>query len=125
MENQTRPTRKMIKISEIKRLLSEGYTRYEKQNLVEDGFGYGSIEKYFDLSVGEVKEIFQHHKLKGIKVKPPTYILIDDEEIEEDDDFIEERQGTPTPLRNKVTMDDIEEPVEEKKADTDNIMYFL
>jgi hypothetical protein len=62
--------KKEIKISTIKKLLDEGKTRID-------------IAEYFNLTGKEVKDIFTHPKLKGLRVKvAPSYILLDEEEDE-------------------------------------------
>lgn len=64
-----------IKISEVLSLLGEGYTRYEADNI-----GYGSIQVKYNLTVGQVKELFSHPGLKGVKRKVPKIKVVDDRE---------------------------------------------
>lgn len=66
-----------ISIREVLNHLENGVTR------VKDSAGYdpaiGSIQEKYELSVAEVKEMFQHPLLKNKKTKPPkSFKLIDD-----------------------------------------------
>lgn len=104
----TRPELKKVNIRTIKRLLSIGYTRYERENVVEEGYGYGSIEKYYDLRPTDIKDIFRNEQLKGLKTRVPTYVLVDEaEELEEDEDNTVEELPTFT-----LTDEDEDEEIE-------------
>lgn len=103
MEQMTPPAPKRINIQTIKRLLNEGFTRYERQNRVEDGYGYGSIEQYYGLTPTDVRNIFQDERIKGLKTKVPTYVLvdepederivlIDEDEEEDEEEFVKEKE---------------------------------
>lgn len=63
MEEQVKE-RKQIKVSEILNDLENGLTRTKAED-----FGPGSIEEKYGLTVGEVKDLFQHHKLWKRKTK--------------------------------------------------------
>lgn len=65
-----------IKISEVLALLGKGYSRLEKSNKQ----GIGSIQSYFKLAASQVKDLFEHPKLKGRKSKPAPVDIIDDAE---------------------------------------------
>ena len=64
---------KEVKISEIQDLLKQGFTRLKKDDL-----GNGSIQEKYDLTTSQVKDLFQHEKLKGLKVKVPGVTVVDD-----------------------------------------------
>ncbi len=77
MANETRggspPQVPEIKITEVISLLKKGYSRYRKDNK-----GYGSIQEKYGLSVNQIKELFSHEGLKGLKTKLPGIKVIDD-----------------------------------------------
>jgi hypothetical protein len=70
-ENQDQaqqPEKKKLKISEVKELLKAGKDRK-------------AIGEYYGLRPSEVTALFQHPKLKGLRVRPaPSFVLEDDEE---------------------------------------------
>ena len=83
---------KQIKLSEVIQLLKSGYTR-----LPRDERALGNIKEHFGLSHTELKELFSHSKLKGIKTRFPSIQIIDDIEetkeqeiIQSEDSLIEE-----------------------------------
>jgi hypothetical protein len=67
------PQRPKVKIMEIVDLLKKGYTRYRKDNK-----GFGSIQEKYGLSVSQIKELFAHEGLKGLKTRTPGIEIIDD-----------------------------------------------
>lgn len=88
---EQRPSVPQIKISEVMTLLKQGYTRF-----AEDNIGFGSLQEHYSLSQADIRRIFQHEKLKGLKTIAPTFELIDDVTDEEP-----EVQG-PTDLGNML-----------------------
>lgn len=62
-----------IKISDVIGLLDKGATRLAKFDK-----GDGSVQAHYGLSVGQVKELFNHPKLKGKKTKSVSLKVIDD-----------------------------------------------
>jgi hypothetical protein len=72
-EPAPRSERPKIKISEVITLLSQGYTRFEK-----DDKGFGSVQKKFGLTHSQTQQLFQHEALKGLKTKTPSIEIIDD-----------------------------------------------
>lgn len=69
----TKGAAKEVKISEIQDLLKLGYARLKKDDL-----GNGSIQEKYELTTSQVKDLFQHPKLKGLKVKVPGVTIVDD-----------------------------------------------
>lgn len=72
---------KQISLAHVAKLMHEGYVRYKRD---DDGNGVGNIEEELGLSPSALKEIFANEKLKGIRIKVPTYKLIDDYNPEND-----------------------------------------
>lgn len=70
----TRPQVKQVRVSEVITLLKSGYTRWENEAFETEK----SIQTHFGLSFSECKELFAHPKIKGLKVKIPTMLIIDD-----------------------------------------------
>lgn len=68
------PAKKQVKISEIIELLGKGYTRLAKF----DKTGTGSIQAHYNLTASQVKETFDHPKLKGKKTKVQSVEILDD-----------------------------------------------
>jgi hypothetical protein len=66
---------KQVKISEVLLYLKKGVTRWKKEDL-----GFGSLEEIYNLTFSEVKELIDHPKIKGVKTKIPTLMIIDDTE---------------------------------------------
>lgn len=71
---------RQVSLAEIAGLMKEGYVRFRKE---DDGNGLGSIEEKTGLTPASLKEIFGHRYLKGIRIKVPLYILIEDYTPEE------------------------------------------
>ena len=76
-----------ITVSEVLRLLSEGYARTESDKAYDASIG--SIKAYFNLSDAQVKSIFTHPSLKGKRTKQvrtvvPLVNIIDDTVVESD-----------------------------------------
>lgn len=69
-----------ISLKLVKSLMLEGYVRYKAD---DDGNGLGNIEEKLGQTPAALREIFAHPKIKGIRIKVPLFILIDD--IEDDD----------------------------------------
>ena len=65
--------KKKVSIQEIIDLLGKGYVRLAKFDK-----GGGSIQEHYGLSASQVKEIFNHVKLKGKKSKVQTVDIVDD-----------------------------------------------
>lgn len=74
MSDTAQATRPQVKISEVIELLGKGYSRLEKGNKN----GIGSIQAHYKLAPSQVKELFEHPKLKGKKSKPAPVDIIDD-----------------------------------------------
>lgn len=76
---------KVIKISEVLRLLRSGYTRDTSSNLYNPEIG--SIKEYYGLTNAELKCLFEHSKLKKVRtIAKPSLIIEDDtEEITENE----------------------------------------
>lgn len=68
---------KQLKVSEILEDLDNGLTRFEKDNE-----GSGSIQKKYNLSFNEVRELFRHPKLINRKTRKVglglSFNLVDD-----------------------------------------------
>lgn len=78
MSEQVKPTMiepKQIKVTEVRDLLKQGYYR-----LAKDDIGYGSIEAYYGLTPGDVTELFKHPKLRSLKTRIPSFVVVDDTE---------------------------------------------
>lgn len=76
-----------ITVSEVLRLLSEGYARTESDKAYDASIG--SIKAYFNLTYAQVKSIFTHPSLKGKRTKQvrtvvPLVNIIDDTAVESD-----------------------------------------
>lgn len=68
--------RPVIVVQDVLNLLKAGYTRYTK-----DDMGYGSIQTQYQLTGVQVKELFNHSKLKAKKtILPKTGLVIVDNE---------------------------------------------
>ncbi len=83
MENTTK---KQISISEIITLLHSGYTRTSNAKNYDPEVG--SIEEYYELPREQVKLLFEHEKLQGVRTKKvvrPVFDLVDDTTEESDD----------------------------------------
>jgi hypothetical protein len=65
--------KKEVSLSEVLGLLAKGYTRRAKADK-----GFGSIEAHFGLTASQVKELFNHPKLKGRKAKLVSLSIKDD-----------------------------------------------
>lgn len=65
---------KTIRVSEVIAKLKSGYTRWESEAFEEGK----SIQAVFGLTFSECKELFKHDKIKGLKTKVPTMLIIDD-----------------------------------------------
>lgn len=77
--NMSASTRPEIVVQDVLDLLKKGYTRLKKDDL-----GYGSIQEYYQLTSGEVKELFMHTKLRMKKTMPPKrgFTIVDRESAE-------------------------------------------
>lgn len=75
MTDKKAPEEKKVVIPEVLKLLKSGYTRYKADDL-----GYGSIQEHYKLTGVESKTLFAHPKLKNIKTKVPTLLIIEEEE---------------------------------------------
>jgi len=98
-----------IKVQDVLAFLKKGYTRYAK-----DDEGHGSIQAHYNLSGVEVKELFQHPKLKARKTILPKASLniIDEEEdivetvTEETVSEVETEPAEPTPSGTSIRTSD-------------------
>lgn len=72
--NQKQCSMPEIVVQDIIELMDKGYSRFEK-----DDEGFGSIQKHYNLTAGEVREIFAHPKLAKVKKRRPKIVLIDKE----------------------------------------------
>lgn len=109
-----------IKISDILRMLKEGYTRKD-------------LAEHYDITQTAMKKIFQHPELKGKRTMPKVedpYVLIDDvntpqEEPAIADDVVLEGEETPEEVQKEeedaeaeaeyhaaVVMQDTEEEID-------------
>lgn len=78
-DRDTNPSQStVISVSEVKNLLNSGYTRTKSHK------GYnpeiGSVEEYYNLEPAQVRLLFQHEKLKGLRTKvviTPTFTVVD------------------------------------------------
>lgn len=71
-----------VDVADVIKLLESGYTRYKK-----DDRGQGSVQEHYNLSFSQVKELFSHEDLKGIKTKLPKLIIIDSRKTPKDATF--------------------------------------
>ena len=76
-----------VSVSEVLRLLSEGYARTENDKAYNESIG--SIRSYFNLTDAQVKYIFTWPSLKGKRTKQvrtivPLVNIIDDTVVESD-----------------------------------------
>ncbi len=103
---------KEILISQIKKDLKSGLTRWKKDNL-----GFGSLEEKYSLTFTEVKELIEHPKIQGIKTKIPTLRIIDDTENTSDDLSPAGEDFEEAPIKSEVINTTIEvvENKEQKK----------
>ena len=90
---------KEIKISEVLNYLKNGVTRWDKENV-----GFGSLEKIYDLTSTEMKELMDHPKIKGVRTKIPTFRIIDDTEETQEEATVE----TSAPAETRIF---VQEPV--------------
>lgn len=74
------PPQKKVSLKEVRELLSKGFTRYKK-----DDKGYGSIQEKFHLTSSQVKGLFMHAKLRGLKTTMPGPEIVDDLETPSSD----------------------------------------
>lgn len=70
-----------ITVSEVLRLLSEGYSRTTKEKAYNPSIG--TIQDFFGLTDSQIKDVFRHEALKGkrtkaVRVNVPTVNIIDD-----------------------------------------------
>lgn len=103
-----------ITISGIITDLENGLTR------TKDDANYnpeiGSIQEKYNISVNDVKTLFQHSKLKGLRVKPvkkPGFELIDDTETTEEKPSAEKYFGQPS----EATLKEMAKAEATKSAD--------
>lgn len=86
MANSTKPTRKQVNIPDVIALIRQGYSRFRSKDR-----GYGSIQEKYELTGSQVKELFSHTRLKGVKTKYPGLLITDDaEEVKEEKPSTEE-----------------------------------
>lgn len=83
---------KKIGLLAVREDLKNGLTRWKKDDL-----GFGNIEEKYSLTFSEMKILIQHPKMRGIKTKVPSIILIDDipEEIVETETTTNVEVGEP------------------------------
>lgn len=104
---------KQVKVSEILALLKKGVTRRKKEDL-----GFGSLEEMYSLTTSELRELSEHPKIKGIKTKIPTLLIIDDTEEEVNDLFpvgASTEKSLETEYSEKVEEIETEKTIEEVK----------
>lgn len=86
---------KQVKVSEVTELLRNGYTRYKKD---AEGF-LGSVEEKLDLTPQQCKQLFDHAKIKGIRVTSPSSLLeIIDEDDATEEEAVDAVQAAPVTL---------------------------
>ncbi len=94
---------KRVSLAEVARLMKAGFVRFKKD---DDGNGVGNIEEELGLSPAALKEIYANDKIKGIRIKVPTYVLIDDYNPENDTveliDDIDNTETTSNEIQNTV-----------------------
>ena len=91
-----------IKLSLVLNLMEQGYTRLEKDAYEPTK----SLEKFFDLSAIEKEALFNHAKVKGVRVKTPVPVVV----IIDDLDMIIEDDVTETPVVESAPVVVEEEP---------------
>lgn len=77
----------------------------------------GSIEEKYGLNKTEVKEIFKHDKLIGLKVRIPKkkrYVLVDDETETVEAPVYSEQNTTNEMPQLETPMDQVEESTQEE-----------
>ena len=79
--NMSSSTAPEIVVQDVLDLLKRGYTR-----LAKDDKGYGSIQQYYNLTPGQIVQLFKHSKLRNKKTIPPIQLNIVD------------REATPAPI---------------------------
>lgn len=95
-----------IKISEVLEALAKGQTWTKKEDL-----GFGSIEKSFGLTSGDLTKLKNHPKLAGVETNVPTLFIIDDTE----------EVGTQQP--KPATGDTVVSEVKETKLEVREVVY--
>jgi len=110
MENSN--SKKTISISEIITLMGSGYTRTNTARNYNPEIG--CIQDYYDLPKEQVKLLFEHPKLAGVKttkVITPTFTLVDDTAESVDNVAITEPMfnDTPSVISGVTTNEDTEE----------------
>jgi len=110
MENSN--SKKTISISEIITLMGSGYTRTNTARNYNSEIG--CIQDYYDLPKEQVKLLFEHPKLVGVKttkVIAPTFTLVDDTAENVDDVVTTEPMFSETPsvIPGVTTNEDTEE----------------
>lgn len=64
---------KEVVITQVITLLKKGYSRYRK-----DDQGFGSIQEHYGLTFTEMKNLFAHPLLKGIKRSTSRLVIVED-----------------------------------------------
>lgn len=110
MENSN--SKKTISISEIITLMGSGYTRTNTARNYNSEIG--CIQDYYDLPKEQVKLLFEHPKLAGVKttkVIAPTFTLVDDTAESVDNVATTEPMfnDTPSVIPGVTTNEDTEE----------------
>lgn len=70
---------KRVVVQEVIALLNSGYTRWKKDETDE----VKSIQSHYDLTFTEATQLFANPKLKNLKRKTSTLVIIDTDEIDE------------------------------------------
>lgn len=105
MATPTTPTQ--VKISDVRALLKQGYTRWENEALEPTK----SIQAHYSLSFSDCKILFAHPKIKGLKTRVVTLQIIDDTEdgdgtvtdVTEEMEEAEEQVATPQAVEELLT----------------------
>jgi hypothetical protein len=112
MENSN--SKKTISISEIITLMGSGYTRTNTARNYNPEIG--CIQDYYDLPKEQVKLLFEHPKLAGVKttkVIAPTFTLVDDTAENVDDVVTTEPMfnETPSVISGVTINENVEETI--------------
>lgn len=70
-DNMSSSTTPEIVIQDVLDLLKRGYTR-----LAKDDKGYGSIQRHYGLTPGQIVKLFREPELKAKKTVPPGFIIV-------------------------------------------------
>lgn len=99
-------------VSQIKELLDQGYTWFEKDNL-----GYGSIETKYGANAVQIAAIRKHPKLKDLETNITIFNVIDDSDETTDKTKRSTSTRTTSPVEQPmVSMDTRKTDVESSDA---------